>query len=215
MNVCIGCISVSLGLVTVVTGCARSSDTERRAENSAVAIHEALELIDPHGATVDPLKETVAQVIVFIFTRVDCPVSNRYAPEVRRIFEEFSPRGVAFYLVYPDPDQTGEGIRQHMQEYGYTFPALRDPKHQLVARSGARITPETAVFLQNGALAYCGRIDDWYADFGKPRAAPTQHDLKEALRAVLMGKEAPRSTGKAIGCYISDLNPGSGSRGKN
>ena len=198
-----------------MTGCVRSSQTERAANHGAKGEHAPLQLRALSGVVVDPLNAATSTVSVFIFTRVDCPVSNRYAPQVRRIFEEFSPKGVAFYSVYPDPEQTAGAIRQHMREYGYAFPALRDPKHQLVARSGAKITPEAAIFLRGGELAYCGRIDDWYADFGKPRAAPTQHDLKEALRAVLAGKQAPQPTGKAIGCYISDLGSGSGPHGKN
>jgi len=214
-NVRHGWIAITVSLAVSMTGCARSSETEKTANHDAEGERASLQLIALDGAIVDPLNAAASPVSVFVFTRVDCPVSNRYAPQVRRIFEEFSPKGVAFYLVYPDPEQTADGIRRHMQEYGYAFPALRDPNHQLVARCGARVTPETAVFLGSGELAYRGRIDDWYADFGKPRAAPTRHDLKEALRAVLAGKQAPQPTGKAIGCYISDLSSGSGSHGKN
>jgi len=214
LNVHIGRISVAFGLLAVVTGCAPPTETEKRADGGLGGPPKALQLMDLAGAIVDPLQQSTARVTVFIFTRVDCPVSNRYAPEIKRIFQEFRPRGVAFYLVYPDPDQATEGIIQHMKEYDYPFRALRDTKHDLVARSGATVTPEAAVFLQNGELAYCGRIDDWYADFGKARAAPTQRDLRTALRAVLAGRAAPSPTGKAVGCYISDLSPSSGSHGK-
>ena len=46
-----------------------------------------------------------ADVQVFIFLRTDCPISNRYAPELTRIAKEFQGRHVAFYLVYPDPER--------------------------------------------------------------------------------------------------------------
>ena len=35
---------------------------------------------------------------VFLFARTDCPISNRYAPTVRALVEDFSSRNVAFYM---------------------------------------------------------------------------------------------------------------------
>jgi hypothetical protein len=132
-------------------------------------------------------------------------VSNSYAPEVRRIYEKFVPRGVSFYLVYPDPDESPQMIQKHLKEYSYPFGGLRDPKHELVKLAEAKITPEAAVFDASGKLLYRGRIDDRYVDFGKMRAAPTVKDLEQALEAILAGKPAPAAGGPAIGCFIADL----------
>ena len=146
-----------------------------------------------------------SKYLVCLFTRTDCPVSNSYAPEVRRIYEKFSPRGVSFYLVYPDPDESAAVITEHLKEYSYPFGALRDPKHELVKLSGAKITPEAAVFDASGKLLYRGRIDDRYVDFGKLRAAPTVKDLENALEAIIDGKPAPAAGGPAVGCFIADV----------
>src|SRR5687767_1556044 len=113
--------------------------------------------------------DSASQLTVCLFTRSDCPISNSYAPEVRRIHEKFKPRGVGFYLVYADPDEGREIIEKHVKEYSYPFPALRDPKHELVKTTGAKVTPEAAVFDKAGKLLYRGRIDDRYVDFGKAR----------------------------------------------
>ena len=78
-----------------------------------------LRLLDLTGRHVDPFAEANAKITVFLFTRFDCPISNRYAPEVRRLCEKFASRGVKFYLVYVDPDQSVETIRQHMKEDDY------------------------------------------------------------------------------------------------
>ena len=146
-----------------------------------------------------------SQFIVCLFTRTDCPVSNSYAPEVRRIHQKYSQRGVGFYLVYPDADESAQMIEKHLKEYSYPFAGLRDPKHELVKLAGAKITPEAAVFDQEGKLLYRGRIDDKYVDFGKMRLAPTVRDLEQALEAVLAGKPAPAAGGPAIGCFIADV----------
>ena len=50
------------------------------------------------GAPLDA-QQAGTKAIVFLFTSTDCPVSNRYAPEVRRIAEAFGSKGVAFRLV--------------------------------------------------------------------------------------------------------------------
>ena len=167
-----------------------------------------LALLDLDGRPVHPLETSGAPVTVFVFTRTDCPVSNRYAPELKRLHERFARAGVAFWLVYADPTETVEGIRRHVEEYRYPFGALRDPQHSLVASTQARVTPEAAVFAAGPSgprLVYTGRIDDTYASLGRKRAAPTRRDLEQVLEELLAGKTvAPRTT-PAIGCSIPPL----------
>lgn len=141
---------------------------------------------------------------VLVFVRTDCPISNRYAPELERLYREYSGRA-AFYLVYADPAETADGIRKHISDYGYTFGALRDPDHELVKLAKAHVTPEAAVFSARGELLYHGRIDDRYIDFGKYRTEPTVHDLEDALRAVVAGKPVAVSSTRAIGCFLADV----------
>jgi len=146
-----------------------------------------------------------AKTIVCLFSRTDCPISNSYAPEVRRLHEKYAPAGVAFYLVYPDPDESPQMIEKHLKEYSYPFAGLRDPRHELVKLAGAKITPEAAVFDGRGKLLYHGRIDDRYVDFGKARLTATVHDLERALEAIAGGNPAPAAGGPAVGCFIADL----------
>ena len=54
-------------------------------------------------------------------------------------------------------------------------------------------------------MVYRGRIDDRYVDFGKARAEATQHDLLDALQAVVEGQPVPNPRTKSVGCYIVDL----------
>jgi hypothetical protein len=101
---------------------------------------DSVSLVDLDGRPADPLADG-AVATVFLFVRTDCPISNRYAPEVRRLWEGFAPRGVAFFLVYPDPGEEPATIRESIADFDYPFPALRDPEHRLVARAGATVTP--------------------------------------------------------------------------
>jgi hypothetical protein len=140
-----------------------------------------------------------------LFVRSDCPISNRYAPELQRIHEQFADRGVAFWLVYPDPDESPEAIRRHFAEYAHPGRPTRDPHHAFVRTTGATVTPEAAVFDRDGRLVYVGRIDDRFVDFGKARAAPTRRDLIDAIEATLAGRPVEPARTRAVGCFIPDL----------
>jgi hypothetical protein len=159
------------------------------------------------GAPVDALQAPAGtKAIVFIFTSTDCPVSNRYAPEIRRIADAFGSKGAAFRLVYVSRSEDAKAIREHMAAYSYggAFEPLRDTNQALVKFTGATITPE-AVVVAGGHVVYRGRIDDRYVDLGRERPAATTRDLFDALTAVLAGKPAPHATTQAVGCFISDL----------
>ena len=170
--------------------------------------------VDLEGQPIDPLTATDAKVTVLLFTMTDCPISNRYAPEVSRLYDQFKNRGVEFWLVYPDPDNTADRIREHMKNYGYHCRAVRDSDHVLVELAGATRTPEVAVFVTANQssgeapqrnMLYRGRIDNWYQDFGKNRPEPTTHDLEDAIAAALESRPVSHPRTSAVGCYITDL----------
>jgi thiol-disulfide isomerase/thioredoxin len=159
---------------------------------------------DLAGKSFDPFQSAGGKIVVLIFVRTDCPVSNRYAPTVQRLSEEHSSKA-AFWLVYPSKAETAELIRKHGREYGYKIPALRDPQHVLVKESHAEITPEVAVFDAARKLVYHGRIDNLYEDIGRARTTATTHELEDAISAALSGKSLTADSAHAVGCYISDL----------
>jgi hypothetical protein len=178
-------------------GCDRSAVRERISN---------LTLSDLSDHPLNPFAETKARTLVFVFVAVDCPISNRYAPELKRLHARFGAGrdGMQFWLVYPDAGTTSENAKRHLADYDYTFGGLRDPKHALVKLSGATVTPEAAVFTREGHLLYCGRIDDRFPSLGTSLVAPTQHDLADALAAIADGRPVRRPSKSAVGCSIGD-----------
>jgi len=159
------------------------------------------------GRPVDPLAGR-RQPTVLVFTRTDCPLANRYAPELRRLHERFAARGVRFWLIYPDGDETPDDIRRHGREFAFGFDALRDPGHDLVRLAGATVTPEAAVFVPGAdgpRMVYRGRIDDRTADFGRTRPRPARRDLERVLHAVSSGRTVTPRITAAVGCVIATL----------
>src|SRR5712672_239349 len=160
--------------------------------------------IDLAGKPFDPFQAARGKVVVLIFVRTDCPISNRYTPVIQQLGTDRVDRA-AFFLVYPSREETAEAIRRHLKKFGYTLAAIRDPQHILVKQSAAQITPETAVFNAKGQLVYHGRIDNLYEDFGHTRKRATTHELADAVEAATAGESLSASPTPAVGCYISDL----------
>jgi thiol-disulfide isomerase/thioredoxin len=170
----------------------------------AVLAHGQHTALDLDGNAVNPFAMDSGKLVVLVFLRRDCPVSSRYAPTIQKISRQYADRAI-FWLVYPDKSETPQAIRKYLQDYRYQLPSLRDPEHALVKLGRAQITPEVAVFDRSHQLVYDGRIDDWYVDLSRARAAPTTHELEDAIRAALAGKRVAKSEVRGVGCYISDL----------
>jgi hypothetical protein len=199
------CRFARVGVVVALALLAFVSLAARRTA-AAGTTRPAVVLQDPDGHPVDPfLAAENSTAIVFLFASVDCPVSNRYAPEVQRLHAAFAPQNVAFWLVYPNPGDTPEAVRAHLKDFAYPVHALLDPQHALVKIARASITPEAAVFDRARTLAYHGRIDDKFVSLGVERPAATRRDLFDALTAVVAGKRPAEATAPAVGCFIADF----------
>ena len=151
----------------------------------------------------EPLKASGQKATALIFIAHDCPASNGYAPEINRLCADFGAKGIAFFIVYAETDLARTTAVEHAAAYGFKCPALLDTNLALVKKSGATVTPEAAVFSPAGTLLYRGRIDDRDAEIGRHRPAPTTHDLRDALDAILENKPVPVPITKPVGCYIS------------
>jgi len=160
--------------------------------------------VDLDGKPQDPVAGASGRVVVLVFLRTDCPVSNRYAPAIQQIATRYQ-RESQFFLVFPAKTASAQVIRKFIDAYDYKLPALRDPQHMLVKQAHAEITPEAAVFDKRGTLVYHGRVDNLYEDFGRMRPAPTTHELDDAIQAALKGTRVAVSETSGVGCYISDL----------
>jgi thiol-disulfide isomerase/thioredoxin len=159
---------------------------------------------DLAGSPADPFVIAQGKIVVLIFVRLDCPISDRYAPLLQQLSARHAGNAV-FFLVYPGKRESAEAIRKHDLEFKYNFGALRDPEHRLVKHSFAKITPEAAVYDANRHLIYHGRIDNLYEDFGHARKQATTHELEDAIQAATDGKTLSATSVPAVGCYISDL----------
>jgi hypothetical protein len=166
----------------------------------------------PYGVDIDGhpvmLAQSTAPAIVLFFTASDCPIANRYEPEMLRLEREFAPSGVEFWWVYPNTEDTAETVRRHQSQFGGSAHVLLDTQQQLVRAAHATVTPEAAIFIPgNGALreVYRGRIDDRYIALGQERPRAMRHELENAIAALLAKHPVAQPGGPPIGCSIVPL----------
>jgi hypothetical protein len=157
-----------------------------------------------NGKRTDLAAVAGSRATVLIFIGMNCPISNRYAPEMAGIANTYRTRGVQVALVYANAGVERTAALQHARTYGLTGARLLlDPNQELADAVGATLTPEAYVLDAGGTVRYHGRIDDRFVDRGQPRATgPTTHDLRDALDAVLAGRPVPTPSVGAVGCVI-------------
>lgn len=173
----------------------------------AAATTLSFALKDTSGSSHTEAELQSAKATVFVFVATDCPMSNSYAPELARIYDEYSARGVAFYAVHSDPSVSPAAVKKHAEEYRRPFPTLLDPNRRLARQTGATTTPEVAVVSPAGQVLYRGRVDDRYYDYGKARTNVGRHDLRAALDEILAGKSVSVVVTKTLGCAIAGIQP--------
>ena len=171
--------------------------------------------LDLDGHHVDPLRiQPDVRAVVLVFTSTDCPISNRYAPEIRRLSERFEQAGLRVWLIFPNPADGLDAVRDHVEAYNYPvrgragsrgIGVITDADQTLVRLTNVTVTPEAVVFNRRGTMTYRGRIDDRYADLGVDRGTPTTRDLEEAIAATLAGKPVRNPMTPAVGCFIADI----------
>jgi hypothetical protein len=156
------------------------------------------------GEAVNIFEHETAPAIVLVFLRTDCPISNRYAPELQRLRKRFTAKQARFWFIYPSDDAAA--VEQHRKAYGFaSSDVLRDPQHTLVKMMGVTVTPEAVVYVhhQNENIqTYRGRIDDRVIAFGKQRLKVTQHDLEKTIESVLRREPLSFKEQPAVGCYL-------------
>ena len=140
---------------------------------------------------------------VLVFVTSDCPISNGYAPAIQQLCAQYENRGVSCSLIYEDTAIEPAAVRKHINDYRYRGVAAAIDDHGVVARRlGATVTPQAVVVDAKGLVRYSGRIDNKYIELGKQRRVVTQHDLRDAVDAVLEGRQVAHAETQAVGCYI-------------
>jgi thiol-disulfide isomerase/thioredoxin len=153
-----------------------------------------------------------ANVLVLIFTCPHCPTAQAYQERIKKLVTDYSPKGVKLVainpnhaasvrldeLAYSDLSDSFEEMQERSRHEKFNFIWLDDgPKQELSHKMGPVATPHVFIFDKKRALRFEGRIDD-----AENESYATSHDTRNALDALLAGKEPPVTTTRVFGCSV-------------
>ncbi|HEY1189568.1 MAG TPA: redoxin domain-containing protein [Gemmata sp.] len=138
---------------------------------------------------------------VVVFLSFDCPVSNSYATALTELHKAFSAKGIGFVAFVPT-DDAPDKVAKKAAEFKLPFPVFSDSKLAAAEAFKAVVTPEAFVLDHNHVVRYRGRIDNRYYGRMKQNPQVTETDLRNALEALVNGKNVPTPATRAIGCHI-------------
>jgi len=170
-----------------------------------------LEGIDGKIYTLDSFEK--AEVLTIVFTANHCPTAQAYEERLNELSESYTPEEMMLVAIssnhpaavcleelgYSDMGDSFEEMQIRAADRAYRFPYLYDGLEQEAALVyGAQATPHAFVFDRDRKLRYNGRIDD----MEDPYRTPAQHDLRNAIDALLQGKAVPVESTRAFGCSM-------------
>jgi peroxiredoxin len=161
------------------------------------------ELQDTEGrAHAVPHSDDAPPATVIIQTCNHCPYVIGWNPRLRRVAEDYAPRGVRFLQINSNdesryPADSFQRMQQFARDNDWPIPYLYDESQDVARALGAQTTPHVFVLDEEHRLRYHGAPDADHQD--------ESHDaawLREALDAVLAGQEPARTETPPRGCSV-------------
>jgi peroxiredoxin len=153
-----------------------------------------------------------AKILVVVFTCNHCPTAQYYEARLKQFVTVYEAKGVQLIAISPnDPasvrlDELGwadmadslEEMKVRARDHEFNFPYLFDGDQHGVARAyGPVATPHAFVFDEQRKLRYVGAFDD----SERPQHVKVTY-VRDAVDALLSGKEPPVTRTKVVGCSV-------------
>jgi thiol-disulfide isomerase/thioredoxin len=153
-----------------------------------------------------------AKALMVVFTCNHCPTAQAYEGRLKQLVDDYKGKGVAVVAISPNDensvrlDELGytdlsdsfDEMKVRAKHRQYNFPYLYDGDRAGVGRAyGPTATPQVFIFDADRRLRYTGRIDD-----SERESLAKVFDARNALDALVAGREVPVAQTKAFGCSI-------------
>ncbi len=158
--------------------------------------------ISGRAVSLNDLKDAKALLVIFMCNH--CPYVKHVSKELAALINEYLAKGVAVVGINSNdaekyPDDSPANMAKVARVAGYAFPYLFDETQAVAKAYHAACTPEFYVFDGTQKLVYRGQMD---ASRPGNNIPVTGVDLRNALNAVLSGKEVTGEQRPGMGCNI-------------
>jgi thiol-disulfide isomerase/thioredoxin len=174
---------------------------------TATAFADGIPAKDVKMKNVDGKELSIADVAgtkgtLVIFTCNHCPFVKAWETRIAELGNTYREKGIGVIAINAnDPTEYAEDSFEEMQSRakrrGIQYPYVVDSTSNVARAFDAKATPELFLYNAAGKLVYHGGVDD-----SKDASKVTQHYAKDALDALLAGKEIAIKETKALGCSI-------------
>ena len=148
-----------------------------------------------------------ADALAVVFACNHCPFVIGSEDRFNEFYADYKDRGVAFISINSNetdghPTDSFAHMQERAAEKSFQFPYVRDDSQGVALAYGALRTPHFYLFDRDRKLRYTGRMDDNPRD---PAGAST-HELRDAVDAVLAGREVAEPLTNPLGCNVKWKN---------
>ncbi|HEV7606788.1 MAG TPA: redoxin domain-containing protein [Steroidobacteraceae bacterium] len=153
-----------------------------------------------------------ADILVLVFTCAHCPTAQAYQERIKKLVTDYSPKNVTLVainpnhadavrldeLAYSDVSDSFEELQVRAKDQKFNFVWLDDgPKQEVSHVYGPVATPHVFIFDKARKLRFEGRIDD-----SERESTATKHETRDAIDALLAGKDPAVTSTKVFGCSV-------------
>ena len=144
-----------------------------------------------------------SDILIIVFSCNHCPYVQAYEERMTAFQRDYSKRGVELVAINSNdevnyPDDSFTNMKERAAQKQFNFPYLRDANQIVADGFGATHTPQFFVFDKGRKLRYSGKMDD---NWKEPQSVKERY-LRDAVEALLAGKEVPVKETYSIGCTI-------------
>jgi len=160
------------------------------------------DVVSQKTINLDTFRDKRGLLVMFICRH--CPFVKHVQEELARIGKDYQNQRLGIVAISSNdanayPDDRPESLRDMASELGFTFPFCYDETQEVARAYSAVCTPDFFVFGENRELVYRGQLDGSRPGNG---LAVTGRDLRNALDAVLTGRQVDANQKPSIGCNI-------------
>ena len=156
--------------------------------------------VDGRDHSLDEYADAPALAVVWSCNH--CPYVQAWEGRMTELQRELGDQGFRLVAISSNdaesyPEDSFEAMQQRAEQQGFIFDYLYDEDQSALRAYGAERTPEVFLFDRDRKLVYHGAIDD-----SRDETEVSQRYLRDAVEAVLAGKEPALRETPAVGCTV-------------
>ena len=169
----------------------------------ASAAVDNFRLLDHRGESHELYYYSDASAVVLMIHGNGCPIVRNLLPDFEAVRSDYEPRGVRFFMLNSNLQDTRDSISQEAEEWHVETPILVDDSQLIGESLGLTRTAEVLVLdPKSWELVYRGPLND-RVDFERQLDAPRNTYLRDSLDAMLAGEEVSNASIATKGCLIN------------